>query len=317
MSAVIDLLRRRLARGGRPPFDDGARIALCVEGGAMRGVISAGMVSALEALGYTQAFDAVYGSSAGAINAAYFLAGQARLGTTIYSENINNRRFIDLSRSLRGRPIVDLGYLLEGVAVHAKPLDVARVLASASPLTVMATDVATAQAVCLRGFSSDRPLIRALRAGATMPIVAGDPVDWCGGRYFDASLTEPIPVPQAETDGCTHILVLLTRPVESARVMTPLDRWFVLPRLRRISPALAAKFVDRGAPYRALLDCIAAGRGPASRAVVHGIRPGPPAIGKLERSKDRLLAGARAGYDAVTALLAAAPTSGGAAVSRR
>ena len=67
----------------------------------MRGVVSAGMVSALEELGLTHAFDAVYGSSAGAINAAYFLAGQARLGTTIYYEDINNARFIDLAAPAR------------------------------------------------------------------------------------------------------------------------------------------------------------------------------------------------------------------------
>jgi predicted acylesterase/phospholipase RssA len=33
----------------------------------------------------------VYGSSAGAINAAYFLAGQARLGTTVYYEDLEDR----------------------------------------------------------------------------------------------------------------------------------------------------------------------------------------------------------------------------------
>ena len=61
----------------------------------MRGVISAGMVVALEQLGCSRCFDAVYGSSAGAINGAFFVAGQAGLGTTIYYENINHREFID------------------------------------------------------------------------------------------------------------------------------------------------------------------------------------------------------------------------------
>jgi hypothetical protein len=99
-----------LLRGARSraPHDDGARIALCVEGGAMRGVVSAGMVSALEDLGLVHAFDAVYGSSAGAINAAYFLAGQAGFGTAIYSEDINNHQFISMRRAIGGRPIVDL-----------------------------------------------------------------------------------------------------------------------------------------------------------------------------------------------------------------
>src|SRR5215471_14383302 len=123
MSSVIEILHARKARGSRAPHGDGARVALCVEGGAMRGVISAGMVSALEALGLTHAFDAVYGSSAGAINAAYFVAGQARLGTTIYFEDINNRHFIDLRRTLLGRPIVDLGFLLDDVVERRKRLD--------------------------------------------------------------------------------------------------------------------------------------------------------------------------------------------------
>ena len=44
-------------------------------------------------------FDAVYGASAGAINATYFLTGQ-REGVDIYAEDIANRTFCDLSRLL-------------------------------------------------------------------------------------------------------------------------------------------------------------------------------------------------------------------------
>src|SRR5262245_41066333 len=62
---VLDLLRRR-ARS-RPPYNDGASLALCIEGGAMRGVVSAGMVVGLEQLKMLNCFDAIYGSSAGAI----------------------------------------------------------------------------------------------------------------------------------------------------------------------------------------------------------------------------------------------------------
>src|SRR6476659_5599828 len=110
MNPIAEILLARQARGSRAPHGDGARVALCVEGGAMRGVVSAGMVSALEELGLVDSFDAVYGSSAGAINAAYFLAGQAAFGTTIYVEDINNSRFISLPRLFTGRPIVDLGF---------------------------------------------------------------------------------------------------------------------------------------------------------------------------------------------------------------
>lgn len=265
----------------------------------MRGVVSAGMVSALEELGMTHAFDAVYGSSAGAINAAYFLAGQARLGTTIYYEDINNRHFIDVRRPLVGRPIVDLGFLINTVAKRRKTLDAARVLAAPSPLTVMATDAASAARAALHQFDGVESLFEALRAGATMPVIAGAPVMHRGRRYLDASLTEPIPVPVAEEDGCTHILALLTRPRETPRRATALDRWYVLPRLRRMSPALAALYANRGEPYKALLHQIGTGRGPLGRAQVLALRPAPPEVDKLERDRARLVEAARQGFDAV------------------
>jgi len=304
---VIDILIARAARGSRAPHGDAARVALAVEGGAMRGVVSAGMVSALEYLGLTHAFDAVYGSSAGAINGAYFLAGQAALGTTIYSEDINNRRFIDMRRPLVGRPIVSLEFLINDVARRLKPLDTTRVLAATSPLTVMATDVQAAMRAPLRDFADGDALLTALRAGATMPVLAGSPVAYAGRTYLDASLTEPIPVPMAEADGFTHILVLLTRPVEAPRRTTMLDRWFVLPRLRRLSPALASLYANRSGPYGALLDSIAAGRGPTGRAHVLGLRPAPPEVSRLERDARVLRAAAAQGFDAVLAAFGGGP----------
>jgi len=265
----------------------------------MRGVISAGMVSALEELGLTGAFDAVYGSSAGAINAAYFLAGQARLGTTIYYEDINNRRFIDLFRAIRGRPIVDLGFLLDDVMVRRKPLDVARVLASPAPLTVLTTDVAGRRAIALKSFADRDSLIASLRASATMPVVAGPPVSVNGSRCLDASLTEPIPLPTAEADACTHALVLLTRSGGMRAQASAFDRYFVAPRLRRLSPELAASYLARAAPYAALVRSIDAGLGPAGRTQVVGLRVSDLEISKLERRTHVLQDGARRGHDAV------------------
>jgi predicted patatin/cPLA2 family phospholipase len=297
---VIDILLARRERGSRAPHGDGARVALAIEGGAMRGVISAGMVSALEHLGLTHAFDAVFGSSAGAINGAYFLAGQAALGTGIYSEDINNRHFIDLVRPLGGRPIVDLGFLMTEVARKRKPLDVDGVLASTCPLIVMATDVVSASRASFRRFANAEALFLALRAGATMPVVAGPPVSVDGRAYLDASLTEPIPVPMAESDGFTHVLALLTRPAAAVPSGTgALDRYYVIPRLERLSPGLAMLYANRSGPYGALLDQIAHGRGPAGRAHVKGLQPTMPEVSKLEKDAARLRAAAQDGFDVV------------------
>jgi predicted patatin/cPLA2 family phospholipase len=265
----------------------------------MRGVISAGMVSALEALGYIDAFDAVYGSSAGAVNAAYFLAGQARLGTSIYHQDINNRRFIDTRRALLGRPIVNLGFLLDDVARARKRLDVERLLGSPTPLHVLATDVDRQRAAVFKDFTTADQLFGALRAGATMPVVAGGPFTYAGGRYLDASLSEPIPVPTSEADGHTHVLALLTRTGGMRPDVSAFDRYFVVPRLRRISPDLAERYLHRAAPYAELVRTIDAGRGPLGHAHVLAIRVENLHISKLEWRREVLELGAKRGEEAV------------------
>jgi predicted patatin/cPLA2 family phospholipase len=300
--SILSLLRARVARGSRPPHADGASIALAIEGGAMRGVISAGMVWALEDLGYVDAFDAVYGSSAGAINAAYFLAGQAGLGTTIYYEDINNTAFISLGRALIRQPIVNLAYLLDDVARNRKRLDVSRVLSSATPLTVLATDVDDHHARQLGSFTESQHLFAALRASATMPVVAGGPFAYGGRRYLDASITEPIPVPTAEAAGHTHVLALLTRTGGMHPRPSAFDRYYVGPRLRHISPTLASQYLNRAEPYSALVRAIDAGRGPLGHAEVLGVRVEGLRISKLERQRAVLVHGAQSGYQAITSL---------------
>src|SRR5437868_15405392 len=108
-TSTIDLLKERaLQRKQNRAVMDDRKIGLIVEGGAMRGVISCAALQALEELGMTAAFDEVYGASAGAVNAAYFLAGQAAYATSIYYQKINNTRFI---RRIWHRQVVDLDEL--------------------------------------------------------------------------------------------------------------------------------------------------------------------------------------------------------------
>jgi predicted patatin/cPLA2 family phospholipase len=308
--SVPDLIAKRLARNAPPPHPDDHSLALVVEGGAMRGVVSAGMVSALEDLGCLGVFDAVYGSSAGAINAAYFLAGQAKLGTSIYYEDINNSTFIDLRRMWQRQPVLNLEFLLSDVMVHRKPLATERVLASRSPLAVIATDVETERTQVLDRFTDAADLIGGLRASATMPVVAGGPCHFRGRRYLDASITEPIALPTAERYGHTHVLVLLTRGGRMRARPSAFDRYFVGPRLRRVSRSLADRYLHRAEPYAAITGAIDAGLGPLGKATVLGIRATGPEIGRLERRREVLEAGARRGYDAVTSLLGRAGQPG-------
>ena len=72
-SPVIDLILKRAHEGSKPGHrEDQNKLGLAIEGGAMRGVVTAGMVTGLERLGLRDSFDVVYGSSSGASNGARF-----------------------------------------------------------------------------------------------------------------------------------------------------------------------------------------------------------------------------------------------------
>src|ERR1035441_10485383 len=162
---VIEAITTRWEHGSRPgQRTDGFTIGLAIEGGSMRGVVSAGMVTGLEFIGLLPCFDVVYGTSAGAINGAYFLAGQAAYGTTIYYENINNSSFIDLSRPFRGRPVASLEFIFEHVVVREKILDWQRVVNSPIPLRPVASSISRALPIVLDGFTTREDLFVCLKA---------------------------------------------------------------------------------------------------------------------------------------------------------
>ena len=266
----------------------------------MRGVVSAGMVVAIQQLGLVQAFDAVYGSSAGAINGAYMLAGQAPFGTTVYYEDINNRNFIDFGRPLHGRPILDLDYLVDDVMTRRKPLDVDAVLRSPVPLHMLATHVSTGDRHLFSSWKDRDDFLRGLRAGASMPVVAGPPYAYRDTHYWDALMTEPIPVRAAEASGFSHIVALLTRPRgHGGPRMSLVDRFVILPRIRAVSPALADRYQVRGREYAELVQSAWHESGPEGRAAVLPIGPTSLVVKKLEKRRDTLVQGAVAGALAV------------------
>ncbi|HSY40259.1 MAG TPA: patatin-like phospholipase family protein, partial [Polyangia bacterium] len=129
--AAIRARGARFAAGDRAP--DGRKLGLVVEGGALRAVCSAGGVVALEHLGLTEVFDHVYGTSAGAMNASYFVTGQARLGIRIYYEDMNRRAVVNPWRFWK---ILDLDRLLAQTILSAKRLRLDILLAARSKLHI-------------------------------------------------------------------------------------------------------------------------------------------------------------------------------------
>ena len=249
---VLRVLGERARAGSLPGArEDGYRVTLAIEGGGMRGTISAGMALALDELGLVSAFDAVYGASAGAITGAWLLSRpQGLLGWT---EPAYARAFIRRSALLRGRPVADIRALIEELYQTTFPMDFAAVLASPVEFHPLATDAATGQSTDLRPLCGTPADLRlALRASAALPLLAGPPVQFDGRRFYDAGLSESVPYRTALAQGATHVLVLRSRrgPIavpEDGRVPARSARVIARTALRRETPALRAAFLGRDA----------------------------------------------------------------------
>ena len=77
--AVVQLIVHRgkeRSKPGHRAVNDTSRLALAIEGGGMRGAVSAGMAAALMCLGLSDSFDTIYGSSAGSVIGAYMVSRQ-------------------------------------------------------------------------------------------------------------------------------------------------------------------------------------------------------------------------------------------------
>jgi predicted acylesterase/phospholipase RssA len=209
---VLRLIDERIRSGSTPgQRDDPHRIVLSIEGGGMRGTVSAGMALTLYELGLVPALDAVYGSSAGAITGAWLLSSTPE-GLRGWADPDYARTLIRWSALLRGRPVVDVRTLVEVVYQTEFPMDFDSVLASAVGYHPLGTDAETGESTDLRPLIANPVELRlALRASASLPFLAGPPVELRGRRFYDAGVAESIPFRTPLDQGATHVLILRSR----------------------------------------------------------------------------------------------------------
>jgi predicted patatin/cPLA2 family phospholipase len=288
----------------------GARVAVVIEGGGMRGAVSGGMALALDELGLAHRFDAAYGSSAGALNAMWLVSGRVRDGIPTWVDPALVHALIRPRRVLRGGPVVDVRTLVETRYEQLSPGLFDAVLASPVALHPIATDVATGEALDLHDRIADPVSLRlALRASAALPLLAGGPVALDGRRLLDAGLSAAIPFRAALADGATHVLVLRSRRAgETATPPAGLGGALTTRLLRRLDPAVATAFgtrAEREAEDEALLARHDAD--PSLEPSILSIRPAPesPVPRRLDRDVELIAAALEAGRVAARVVLAA------------
>ena len=288
MPSPIDVLRAR-----RAGADDEYRVALVVEGGCMRGVIYAGAVTALEHLHLAQRFDAVYGVSAGALDSAYMLAGQAAMGTTIYFEDLPAVHFMRARRVLaagRRSPSTrsSMGSSRGESASTSRPSRTPGPSSMCSRPASSTVHLNVPTARC----SSDRALRRGCRCSAARRCASTV-------RLYDGGLLSPLPVELAAADGATHILVLRTRPDGSAvRRHAHVER-AMLSWLRRAHPETRWMPVVPGGRYERELAALPAGITAHGNAQVQVIVLHAPPMSQSETNPSALRAGAWTGLTSV------------------
>ncbi|EKX38161.1 hypothetical protein GUITHDRAFT_115708 [Guillardia theta CCMP2712] len=266
--AVLKILGDRLRSRSQPgKRGDKFKLGLVIEGGGMRGCVSAGMAAAIEHLGMQEAFDAIYGSSAGSLIGTYFVAGGGVQETHRFflellpksgKTFIDTRRVIDMLRHSRKKELVPV-LSLDRICRFMMEDDGAAALNWTSfaarnrhqPLNIVASSVERGRAVAMssrKGYFEDLPsLLECLRASCYLPGIAGCspvPVErWQGeerlerDRMVDAVVFEPIPYRSAVEDGCTHLLVLRTWPDE-----IPLPQSFLKIFERLLAPTCLSSF---------------------------------------------------------------------------
>jgi predicted patatin/cPLA2 family phospholipase len=291
---IREIVRRRVegAVGNSPAaVSAGVKLGLVVEGGGMRGVYSGGALVGMEELGLSKTFDAVYGESAGAINACYFLAGQGGFGIRIYVDDLTSLKF---ANPLRLGTMLDVRYAIDVVVKTIKPLQVEKVLASPSDLFMAVTSGVTGESRVVDAKREGIPLLTLLLAtGAIVPLY-NHAVMIAGHPYVDGGIANPIPIASAIAGGCTHILVLLTRPPEfRSKSYNCLQRFCLSPLFRKWPAAFVDAFYQRQATrYNETRD-VAFGR-TATKPDIHiaVISPAPdsPPLGRSTVSRKRLLA---------------------------
>jgi predicted patatin/cPLA2 family phospholipase len=290
-------------------LDGSEPVALVGQGGGMRGTYSIAALAAFEAAGYTKRFADVYGTSAGALNCAYFLSGQAAEGIAIYVDHLSNRRFIN---PLRVRPVIDIDYLIDDVLQKRVPLDVAALEASPATLHVGLASAQRGTVVWALPGRPEWPLFETLRATAALPVVFGREIAIGTDRYVDGGLHAPVPLVKAIADGYRNIVVILTRSLDfQPELPGPFTASAIrlMARLRGHSREVIQQLGGQSEQLRIALDIIKGDATDAPDLRIWAVAPTGRIAGRLTNDRDVLRSTAELGQADVRRALECGPTS--------
>lgn len=183
------------------------KTGLVLEGGAMRGIYTAGVLDVFMDHGIT--FDGVIGVSAGALHGCSFVSGQKGRSIRYYMKYRSDKHFMSLWNLLRTGDVVGEKFCYHEIPERLDPYDYEAFLKSKTKFYAVCTNVETGKAEYLQ-ITDMRGQVDIMRASASMPYVSRI-VHYKGRKLLDGGCADSIPVEAFRKMGYEKNVVILTR----------------------------------------------------------------------------------------------------------
>lgn len=185
------------------------KTGLILEGGAMRGMFTAGVLDVL--MEHDISVDGAIGVSAGAVFGCNFKSHQ--IGRTIRynTEYCNDRRYASFKNLLRTGNLYSEQFCYHEVPERLDPFDAEAFRASPMDFFVVCTDLATGDPIYHKCRNGDAEDIQWMQASASMPLAAR-PVKIGHYKLLDGGVADSIPIRFFESIGYERNIIILTQP---------------------------------------------------------------------------------------------------------
>ena len=226
-----------------------AKIGLVLEGGAMRGMYTAGILDSL--LDTNIKIDGIIGVSAGALFGVNYCSKQKGRSLKYNKKYINDPRYMSLKSLLKTGNIVNTEFAYHEMPFKLDPFDEEAYSKSKTDFYAVITNIRTGQAEYKKIINCSIQ-IDELRASGSMPFVS-TPVKIDKEEYLDGALADSIPVLKCQEMGYDKIIVVLTKPLTYRKKKRPA---FLAKMYYRKYPNLVNAINTRYLKYNETLDII-------------------------------------------------------------
>ena len=254
---------------------------LIMEGGAMRGMFTAGVIDVMMEHGIE--FEGAIGVSAGAAFGCNYKSKQIGRVIRYNTRFSKDKRYGGFRVLLKEGNFYSKHFCYEEVPLKYDIFDYDTYEENPMEFYVVATDVDTGKAEYHLLKDRHDHGFEWIRASASMPLVS-EMVEIDGRRYLDGALADSIPVRYFENIGYDRNIVILTQPkgfLKKPDMLLPLMKHYY-----RKFPKLVDAIVTRHVQYNATLDYIAKREQAGELLVVRPLEK--LSIGRTEKDPDKL-----------------------------